>query len=872
MGVILRTADGRALVLLSRTRSMAHREIPCATINWRSHMRFTLIGADLEENLGMGMIAAAATGAGHRVVVLGFNDADQAPGLVKHVLSTCPDVVGLAAQFQHRGAEFLELAVALRKSGFRGHITAGGHFATMGYANVLGGRYGVDSVVLYDGEETVVELLTALADGRSLAEVPGIAWRSANGSVMRTVSRSLPADLDALPIAQRYRPHARHMGIPFVPVSGGRGCWASCSFCSITSILRDARAHGAHGRLLRQRTPENVAAEMAVLAQAVGGNAIFCFHDENFLLPRPADSLERVEAMKRCLDASGVARAAFVGKCRPDTITPDLARRLAELGVIRLYVGVENASPCGAEHLNRRVSVQAVGQALDACSEAGITSCYNLLLFEPHTTLDDVATNVAFIRQHAEHPINFCRAEPYLGTPLYHRLKETGNLSGSFLGWDYRLSDDRAELLFRICAAAFCERNFASEGVANRYMGLNYSAGVLDWFYRVGDIRKERLRDRAHELTKSISLDTAELLEQALDLARRLDAQDHDQVVRQTAMLGLEVAARDRVWHAALDALMADLRAFVATGRRREEGRRRTVGQVARVAQGAAFAGWLALWAPGCDDSGTTLPTDGGRHDANPDYIVNDPLPRDASSSTPDHMVLDPVPPPDTRPSNPDYMIADMLPPDAGKRDVAPDYMVVDPAPPPDARRDTISDARPDYMVLDPLPPDARPDYLIADPVPPDARRDTTSDRGLILDPLPPDAGRPDIPTVVDMAPAPTSALSPARNEFQRTDEGAYWANTTPRRAARTRDLPLCLAPEIRLQGEWVDGAVAVRLLAREETLSIRWQCQGTVSGEDRQVTWTPASDQDQLSVAVRSQDGVAVAELRLCAVCGRRG
>jgi anaerobic magnesium-protoporphyrin IX monomethyl ester cyclase len=844
-------------------------------------MRFTLIGADLEENLGMGMIAAAATGAGHRVVVLGFNDAGQAQDMVKHVLATCPDVVGLAAQFQHRGAEFLALAAALRRSGFRGHITAGGHFATMGYANVLGGRYGVDSVVLYDGEETVVELLAALADGRNLAEVPGIAWCNADGTVMRTTSRCLPADLDALPIAQRYRPHARHMGIPFVPVSGGRGCWASCSFCSITSILRDARAHGAHGRLLRQRTAENVAAEMAVLAQAVGGNAIFCFHDENFLLPRPADSLERVAAMKRCLDASGVERAAFVGKCRPDTLTPDLARRLAELGVIRLYVGVENASACGAEHLNRRVSVQAVGQALDACSEAGITSCYNLLLFEPDTTLDDVATNVAFIRAHAEHPINFCRAEPYLGTPLYHRLKEDGNLAGSFLGWDYRLSDDRAELLFRICAAAFRERNFASEGVANRYMGLNYSAGVLDWFYRVGDIRKERLRDRAHELTKDISLDTAELLEQALDLASRLDPQDHDLVARQTAMLGLEVAARDCVWHAALDALMADLRAFAATGRRREEGRRRMVGQVARVAQGAAFAGWLALWAPGCDDSGNPVPADGGRGDANPDFIAD--ARRDATIHIDPAMVDARIP--DVRP---DYMIADMLPPDAGTGDVAPDRMVLDPVP-PDARRDTpivldpvppdarisdarIPDARPDYMVLDPLPPDARPDYLIADPLPPDARRDTTGDRIMILDPLPPDAGRPEVPTVVDMAPAPTSALSPARNEFQRTDEGAYWANTTPRRAARSRDLALCLPPEIRLQGEWVDGTVAVRLVARDEALSIRWQSDGTVSGEDRQVIWTPASDQDQLSVAVRSPDGVAVAELRLCQVCGRRG
>ena len=861
-------------------------------------MRLTLVGADVEENLGMGMIAAAATGAGHRVEVLGFNDSAQIPDLASRIASSGPDVIGLAAQFQHRGVDFLGLATALRNDGFGGHITAGGHFATMGYAGVLASRYGVDSVVLYDGEATIVDLLAALAAERSLADVAGIAFRSVSGAVVRTAPRPLPQDLDALPIAQRYRPHTRHMRIPFVPVSGGRGCWASCSFCSITTVLRDARAHGAHGRLLRLRSPQDVAAEMAVLGRAVGGSAIFCFHDENFLLPRPADSLARVEAIKRYLDDAGVERAAFVGKCRPDTVTPDLARRLAELGVIRLYVGVENASQRGADHLNRRVAVASMGQALDACSEAGIVPCYNLLLFEPETSLCDVAENVAFIRRHAEIPVNFCRAEPYLGTPLHQKLAQSGKLSGSFLGWDYRLADDRAELLFRISSAAFRERNFANDGVANRYMGLNYSCGVLDWFYRVGDIRKERLRERAHELTKNISLDTAELLEQALDLAARLDPHDDDRVARETARLGLRVAALDRVWHAALDALMSDLRAFAATARRRESVAQRPAGQIVRAAQGAAFAGWLALWAPGCNGCSPSdpLPPDGGRHDANPDYLIADMLPPpDAGrpDRAPDYVVYDPLPPDAGRPdARPDYMIADMLPPDASPRDLGPDTMIVDPLPPDAAR----PDARPDYKIADMHPPeephprddgrlDVRPDAMIVDPLPPDAGRPDARPDYMIADMLPRDtglqdggasrdAGQPEFPMSYDPAPVPSGALSSTRGDPSSADTevGARWADTTPRRSPRSRDLPLCLPPEIRVEGEWVDGAVEVHLTGSDESLNIRWQSDGEVTGSDRQVTWTPASDQDQLNVAVRSRDGVAVAELRLGQVRGRRG
>ena len=815
-------------------------------------MRLILVGADVEENLGMGMIAAAATRAGNRVEVLSFNDSTETPDLADRIVLCGPDVVGLAAQFQHRGVDFLGLATALRKAGFRGHITAGGHFATMGYANILAGRYGVDSVILYDGEETVVELLAAIAAERGLADVAGIAFPSASGAVVRTAPRCLPQDLDALPIAQRYRPHARHMRIPFVPVSGSRGCWASCSFCSITTVLRDARAHGAHGKLLRLRSPQDVAAEMAVLGRAVGGSAIFCFHDENFLLPRPADSLARVQAIKHYLDEAGMERAAFVGKCRPDTLTPELARGLAELGVIRLYVGVENASQPGADHLNRRVSVASMGQALDACSEAGVTPCYNLLLFEPETKLEDVAENIAFMRRHADTPVNFCRAEPYLGTPLHQKLAQQGKLSGSFLGWDYRLADDRAELLFRISSAAFRERNFANEGVANRYMGLNYSTSVLDWFYRVGDIRKERLRERAHELTKNISLDTAELLERALDLASRLDPHDDDCVARETAQLGLRVAASDRIWHAAMDALMSDLRAFAATARRRDTVARRPAGQIVRAAQGAAFAGWLALWAPGCGDSGLALPPDGGHRDATPDY-----------------MVMDPAPPPDAR-QNPDYMISDMLPPDAARPDATTRYDLE--GPPPDAGR---LDGGIGY---DPPPPDAgkRDSGMVYDPVPPDAGRPEV----MLVDMLPRDAGareagkdavQPEVPPVYDPAPAPTGALSSTRGDSS-ADVGSHWANTTPRRSPRTSDLPLSLPPDIRLVGEWTNDAVQVCLTGADEPLTIRWQSDGHVAGTDRQVIWTPASDQDQLNVAVRSRDGVAMAELRLGKVRGRRG
>jgi anaerobic magnesium-protoporphyrin IX monomethyl ester cyclase len=285
-------------------------------------MQLVLTGADHEENLGVCMIAAAAEAAGHRTAVVPFQDMAGLAEAARRILALEPDVVGMALQFQHRGLDFLALACELRRAGFRGHITAGGQFATMAASAILSGPYGIDSVVLYEGEATIGRLLDALAGGQALTAVAGLALPDGQGGGLRTAPRSLAADLDALPLAHRYRQHSRQFGVPFIPVSGSRGCWAECAFCSITTVLRDGREHGVAGRRLRLRSPADVGLEMAMLAQAVGGSAVFCFHDENFLLPRPADSLSRVAAIKRVLDEQGVARAALVGKCRPDTMTP----------------------------------------------------------------------------------------------------------------------------------------------------------------------------------------------------------------------------------------------------------------------------------------------------------------------------------------------------------------------------------------------------------------------------------------------------------------------------------------------------------------------------------------------------------------------
>ena len=360
-------------------------------------MRVILVGSDYEENLGIAMVAAALLRARHRVQVVAFNELDQIDAVVSEVLARTPKMVGLAIQFQHRSSEFVTLAQRLRGAGYRGHITAGGHWPTLAHQELLRHTLAIDSVVLHEGEQTIVQLAQALTRRAPLEDIAGLAVRDSAGNPVRTASRRLLNNLDELPFAHRYRTHTLHLGVPFIPISGSRGCWGRCAFCSICACCRAAREHGG-GRQLRLRSAQNVAAEMAARWHAAAGPCIFCFHDDTFLLPRPAASLARVRAIRRHLDEFGVGQVATIGKARPDCVTRELARELRRLGVMRMFVGVENASEAGQQHLGRRTTTEQIERALTALQEAGIFVCYNLLLFEPDTRLEDVRDNLAFMR------------------------------------------------------------------------------------------------------------------------------------------------------------------------------------------------------------------------------------------------------------------------------------------------------------------------------------------------------------------------------------------------------------------------------------------------------------------------------------------
>ena len=139
-----------------------------------ANIKIALIGAELEENLGLRYMAAVLEEDGHEVIVVPFNSESEISLVAAQVTQMAPQIAGLSMVFTGRAREFCRLAQALRENGFTGHLVAGGHFASFNAEFLLQNFPAFDSIGLCEGEEVMRQLARHLDD---LGAVPAL-WLS----------------------------------------------------------------------------------------------------------------------------------------------------------------------------------------------------------------------------------------------------------------------------------------------------------------------------------------------------------------------------------------------------------------------------------------------------------------------------------------------------------------------------------------------------------------------------------------------------------------------------------------------------------------------------------------------------------------------
>jgi hypothetical protein len=273
-----------------------------------------------------------------------------------------------------------------------------------------------------------------------------------------------------------------------------------------------------------------------VAMQRARGIEIFVFHDDNFFVPGHKRNAERFAALADALEARDIGRFATVVKARPTDVDPEVFQILKDrLHCIRVYVGVETDADQGLKTLGRWSHPRQNHRAIELVRKLELYTCFNLLIFDPDTTLESIETNLAFMREACDFPFNFGRVELYAGTPLLARMQAEKRCWGDYMQWDYALGSPEVERVFQLSMQCFHERNFGENALANRIMGTRFDVEVARHFHP--DRFQGEWLAEGKRLNRALALDTADGLAEIVEYVKRGDEGDASLVERLSGRL-----------------------------------------------------------------------------------------------------------------------------------------------------------------------------------------------------------------------------------------------------------------------------------------------------------------------------------------------
>lgn len=334
-----------------------------------------------QEHLGLGYLKSylAASGVETDIIDAQFFPLE-AEEILRRVQDLNPTVVGFSIFFSNIAASLATIRL-LRAAGFAGHICLGGHYATFQSQDLLPRYPEVDSIVMGEGEITLAALVERLHRGEDWRDLPGLAFHDPQGRTVQTAPRALIPHLECLPFPDRTCYQERLVKEEIANLTSSRGCYARCSFCSVSAFYQLGT-----GPAWRPRNPKSVVDEMEYLAGL--GAKYLHFVDDNFMGPG-RKGRDRALAIGKEISRRGL-KVTFDLDCRPCDVDKEVLATLQEVGLRRVGIGVESMLPRQLKLYRKGVTVAQNLEAIEILEELGLDYNAFFIPLEPYVTVEEL--------------------------------------------------------------------------------------------------------------------------------------------------------------------------------------------------------------------------------------------------------------------------------------------------------------------------------------------------------------------------------------------------------------------------------------------------------------------------------------------------
>jgi radical SAM superfamily enzyme YgiQ (UPF0313 family) len=300
----------------------------------------------------------------------GFLKGESCKNTARGILDQKPDIIGISMNAEREVSDGIQLCDNLRLLEFKGTIIGGGAFASLQQERLLTSEK-FDYIVVGDGEEAIVELLSHLKGEIVSDVINGIASRKNFPAIPRRVIPDLDSvgAMDRTILKQMIECNGNSTAGLQATITTGRGCFANCSFCSIQTF-----AKMSNGARYRERKISNIIEEMKAL-YAEFGLKDFYFCSGQFLSMNEKSSLLRTKQLRIGVEELPFKPSIFL-YIRCDNVQRQIIKNLRSSGVTTIFLGVESFHDQSLEQLNKRLRSEQIIRGLEILEEEGYSSDY----------------------------------------------------------------------------------------------------------------------------------------------------------------------------------------------------------------------------------------------------------------------------------------------------------------------------------------------------------------------------------------------------------------------------------------------------------------------------------------------------------------